>query len=244
MKAMIFAAGLGTRLKPLTNITAKALVPVNGEPLLQNSFNYLEKYDISEVVVNTHHFSKKVIDFCKTASTKLNITISDESDLLLDTGGGLKKAGEWLKNSNEPIVVINADIITNLNLADMLANHNSNRNLATLAVRDRKSSRKLVFNDVNKLVGWKNLKTGEIKKVNEVGIKGTELAFSGIHIVSPEIFRLFPLENKFSIIEFYLSAAKNSLIGAYRHESDYWFDIGSVDKLKEAEEFLKKMGHL
>lgn len=243
MRAMIFAAGLGTRLKPLTNEKPKALVPVNGEPLLLKAVRYLESYGIADMVINTHHFSDQIIDFCDINLKNSNIIISDESKKLLDTGGGVKKVTPWLRQSKEPVVVINADVVTNLDLTEMLNEHQESGNMATLAVRDRESSRKLIFNENKELVGWKNLNSGELKEVKQLSAVDKEFAFSGVHIISPDIFKLFPSADAFSIIDFYLSIAATNKVGAYIHDNDYWFDVGAIDKLKNAELFLKNINN-
>lgn len=240
MKAMIFAAGLGSRLQPLTDKKPKALVEVAGKTLLLRAINYLQSYGIHEFVINTHHFSNQIIEYCMQLSNQLNIQISDESDHLLDTGGGLKKAGKWLKDIDEPLVVLNADILTNLNLDDMLKAHMQMNNLVTMAVRDRESSRKLVFNKDLMLVGWRNLATGEVKEIKTFEKFDHFYAFSGIHILSSELFSLFPEKDEFSIIDFYLEIVSTKNIGAFVHNHGYWYDVGTVEKLKKAEEYFGK----
>ena len=236
MEAMIFAAGLGTRLRPLTNDKPKALVEVCGQTLLQHCITMLENNGAKRIVVNVHHFADKMKDFIGSLKCKADISISDESNLLLDTGGGLKKA-IGLFSGSEPIVIANVDILTNINLRQMMQQHIDSKADATLAIRQRQSSRVLLFDSQMQLGGWKNIKTGEsIIVSNETELK--QFAFSGIHIMSPTLFDKFPADEVFPIIPHYLKLAKNHKIVGYQHDNDYWFDAGSVEKIAEAERFL------
>ena len=236
MEAMIFAAGLGTRLRPLTNDRPKALVEVCGQTLLQHCITMLENNGAKRIVVNVHHFADKMKDFIGSLKCKADISISDESNLLLDTGGGLKKA-IGLFCGSEPIVIANVDILTNINLRQMMQQHIDSKADATLAIRQRQSSRVLLFDSQMQLGGWKNIKTGEsIIVSNETVLK--QFAFSGIHIMSPTLFDKFPADEVFPIIPHYLKLAKNHKIVGYQHDNDYWFDAGSVEKIAEAEHFL------
>ena len=241
MKAMIFAAGKGTRLKPLTDNTPKALVPVNGTPMIELVIKNLISIGVNEIIINVHHLADQIIGFLKTKNNfGIRIEISDETNELLDTGGGLKKAS-WFFNSNEPFIVHNVDIISNIDLKGMIDFHNKNKALATLAVRKRTSSRYFIFNDKQELSGWKNTKTSE-KIISRSSEKYTSLAFSGIHIISPAIFNNIKQEGKFSIVHNYLELSKNNLKLAYQHDKGYWFDIGSSEKLDVAEKYLKLKG--
>ena len=235
---MIFAAGIGSRLKPFTDNKPKALVEVNGKALLAYAIDYLKSYGITDVVINIHHFGQQIIDFCNNNNFNINITISDETNELLDTGGGLKKASNYFSGI-DPIVVVNADILTDVNLDKMRSQHINSGNVATLAVRDRNSGRKLVFNAQKQLIGWKNIKTSELIEVQPIGNDNLELAFSGLQIISPKIYQHFPDKNKFSIIELYLELAKFQNIGAYIQNEGYWFDVGSNEKLQIANDFFK-----
>lgn len=237
MKAMIFAAGLGTRLKPLTDNTPKALIKVNDKTLLQHAIEYLKKYGISEMVVNIHHFGSQIIDFIQANNFGVNISVSDETNELLDTGGGLKKASSYF-SGNDPLVVVNADILTNVNIDKMLHEHIQSGNVATLAVRDRSSSRKLVFDKQQRLIGWRNLKTSETIEISQFNIDSNEYAFSGVQIISPKLFQHFPKQDKFSIIHWYLEIAKFSKIGAFLQPDGYWFDVGTIEKLEIAKQYL------
>lgn len=236
MEAMLFAAGLGTRLRPLTNDRPKALVKVAGRTLLEHNIAALENAGATHIVINVHHFADMMKQTISNINSKAKLTISDESEMLLDTGGGIKHASQYF-TSNKPIVVANVDILSNINLQKMYAQHTENKAIATLAVRNRNSSRMLLFNSNNELKGWQNNKTGEVKYTsNDRDLK--QLAFSGIHIISPEIFNYFPTENIFSIIDFYLKLAQTERIVGYQHQQDYWFDAGSPAKIEEAEKFL------
>lgn len=234
---MIFAAGVGSRLKPFTDTKPKALIEVNGKPLLAHAIEYLIGYGITELVINIHHFGQQIVEFCNSNNFDVRITFSDETNELLNTGGGLKKASNFFSGT-DPIIVLNADILTNVNIDKLRSEHVGAGNIATLVVRDRNSSRKLVFNDEKKLVAWKNLKTKEVINVKDINNSTTEYAFSGLQIISPKIFQHFPNQNSFSIIEFYLELAKYQNIGAYLHTGDYWFDVGTSEKLKIATDFF------
>lgn len=234
MKAMIFAAGLGTRLNTETSDKPKALVDVGGKPLLQHAIEKLKIEGISEIVVNVHHFSELVKSFLKENDFGIKIYISDESKKLLDTGGGLKKAAGLL-HSKDPILIYNVDIISNLNLQLLLEEHLKSGALATLTVRKRETQRYLKFDKNKQLVGWINKKTGESKiSLPENFNKATEMAFSGIQIVQPEIFSMMPEDEKFSIIDFYLELAKTHAIKGFFDNSDLWMDVGKPEQLKEA----------
>jgi len=237
MQAMIFAAGIGTRLLPLTLTKPKALVEVAGKTLLQRSIEHLVLHGINEVVVNVHHFSHLVKEYLE-ANKNFGITIhiSDESDLLLDTGGGLKKASRFF-TSNEPFVAINSDVVSNINITEMVAIHNKSNALATLAVRKRESNRNFLFNPNFELCGWQNVKEKKEILLQTGGLLNP-LAFSGIQIVSPQLFSYFPPESVFSLVQLYLEAAKKEKILGYPHNADFWFDAGSIDKINQIEQFF------
>ncbi len=201
---MIFAAGLGTRLLNETTDKPKALVDIGGKTLLQLAIKKLVGSGITEVVVNVHHFADQVKNYISENDFGIPVSISDESDKLLDTGGGLKKAKSFLSGSS-PILIYNVDILSNLDLSAVINEHQNTGAIATVVVRKRETQRYLKFNAEKRLVGWINKKTGETKiALPEYFDGAVEMAFSGIHIVSPEIFNFMPKEDKFSIIDLYL----------------------------------------
>lgn len=235
MKAMIFAAGLGTRLKPITETIPKALVEVNGITLLERNINYLAGFGFNEIIVNIHHHPKKVIDFISSFNNKaIKIHVSDETDCLLDTGGGLKKAAPFFKNETAPIALLNVDILSNLNLLNMLDFHNKHKPLATLAVAKRETSRYFLFDDNFLLKGWENTNTKEIKPLLLETKNLTPLAFSGIHIVSPQIFNLLDNEVKFSITNTYIRLCKSFKIMGFDHSGDKFIDVGKPGTIEAA----------
>ena len=232
MKAMILAAGLGTRLKPFTEKHPKALFPVNGKPLLQKNIEYLQSAGVNNIIVNVHHFADQIINIIKENNGwGANVSISDESDEVLETGGGLKKAVGYFTNSDEPFVLMNADILTDLDIKAMLDAHVKNNALVTLAITDRSTSRYLLFDDNNKLCGWLNDKTGEQK-----GNTGNKKAFSGVHILSPKIFSLITEEGKFSMIDLYVRLAQTQYILGFDHSNGILVDVGKPENVPFAEQ--------
>ena len=230
---MILAAGLGTRLKPWTDAHPKALALVNGKPLLQRNVEYLQTFGITEVIVNVHHFSDQIISAIEShKGWGSNITISDESDVVLETGGGLKKA-EWFFNDGD-FVLMNADILTDLDLQEMIASHQANSALATLAVTDRETSRYFLFDNNRSLCGWKNIKTGETRIRKESG-NYHQKAFSGIHLISPSIFPLITRQGKFSMVDVYLDLAAEHKIKAFDHTHSRFIDVGKPESVVQAE---------
>jgi NDP-sugar pyrophosphorylase family protein len=239
MKAMIMAAGLGTRLKPFTDKHPKALAIVNNKTLLQRNIEYLAKFGIVDVIVNVHHFAQQVKKIIKeNDGFGSNITISDESDAILETGGGLKKAEWFFNKSNHPFVVMNVDVLTDMNLDEMIAEHNNLQPLATLAVSTRKTTRYFLFDEMPNLCGWKNEKTGE-QKISREADQFFEKAFSGIHVISPKIFPLIKSEGKFSIIDVYLDLAKTNTITAFDHSNSKFIDVGKPESILKAEELFE-----
>jgi len=241
---MIFAAGLGTRLRPLTDHMPKALVPVSGRPMLEHVILHLKKYGFTEIVVNIHHFGQQIIDFLQANNNfGVKIHISDERGELLDTGGGIKKA-RLLLDGNEPFLVHNADILTNLDLKKFYQFHIENRCEATVLTSQRNTSRYLLFDKDDILKGWINKSTGEVKPQGfsyEVG-QYREMAFGGVHVISPSLFRMMEneaWEGKFSIIPFYLSVCHNAKIKGYPQQNVQWFDIGKPETLALAEAALR-----
>jgi NDP-sugar pyrophosphorylase family protein len=234
MKAMIFAAGLGTRLNNETSDKPKALVEVGKKTLLQNAIEKLKKEGISEIAINVHHFSELVVSYLNENDFGINIHISNETNKLLDTGGGLKKAAKFLAGT-EPILIYNVDIISNLSLNLLLDEHIKSNSLVTLAVRNRETQRYFKFDQSKQLVGWINKKTGETKISRHENFESSvEMAYSGIHIVQPEIFSLMPDTDKFSITDFYLELAKTHPIKGYFDDSELWMDVGKPEQLEEA----------
>ncbi len=236
-KAMIFAAGLGTRLKPLTDNKPKALVEVNGMPLIEIVIKQLIKFGFTEIIINVHYYASQIIDFVKNnKSFGANIHFSDETDKLLGTGGGLKKAEHFF--NDEPFLVHNVDIISDIDLDDLYNYHINNEALATLAVRSRKTSRYFLFDDKLSLCGWKNFKTNDIKIAKPPLSKLTPIAFSGIQIISPEIFQYINNKSAFSITDIYITLAGRYLISAYKHDNTFWMDIGKPINIVKAEKHL------
>ena len=239
MKAMILAAGLGTRLKPFTDKHPKALALVNNKTLLQRNIEYLAKFGIKDVIVNVHHFPqqiKKLVEKNKGFGSK--IAISDESDAVLETGGGLKKAAWFFKKDKLPFVVMNVDVLTDMNLGEMIEQHKNLQPLATLAVTTRKTSRYFLFDEMPNLCGWKNEKTGE-QKISREATQFFEKAFSGIHVISPEIFSLMKNEGKFSMVDAYLGLATAHIITAFDHSNTKFIDVGKPESILKAEELFQ-----
>lgn len=237
MKAMLFAAGLGTRLSPLTEHKPKALIEVAGKTLLQRNVDLLASQGVNQIIINVHHFSNHVIDFVKKLQTpQLSIHISDETDRLLDTGGGLKKASPFF-DDGQPFVIMNTDVVTNFNLYSMVELHHESEAMATLAVRNRDSGRNFLFNNQQLLCGWQDVKKGTQRLVRD-DIPLVPLAFSGIQVISPAIFSYFPKEDIFSLVDLYLEAARHERIVAYIHDADFWFDAGSIEKIAVIEKFF------
>jgi len=242
MKGMIFAAGQGTRLKPLTNNKPKALVKIGGITLLERNIRFLKKYGINDITINVHHFSHQIIEFLKkNNSFGLSVSISNESEELLGTGGGLKKAEHFLKG-DEDILLINTDILTNLNLNSLFLFHHLSKSMATLVVRKRTTSRYLLFDNDNHLTGWENIKTGENKTVRSETIKESlPFAFSGIQIISPELLAMITESGFFSIIDLYLRLAKNEKISSFIDNDSLWMDVGKYTELAKAEALTNKL---
>ena len=227
---MILAAGLGTRLRPITDRIPKALYKVDGRTLLEGSIRHLADNGVKEIIINVHHFADQIIDYLnQNRNFGLEIVISDERDQLLDTGGGLKKASAFL-GGKEPFIVRNVDIISNLDLQTMMSFHLKSRALATLAVRKRETSRYFLFDDEHRLCGWTNLKTGE-KILSSVPTTNPEmLAFSGIQILGPEIFNFITEEGRFSLTNLYLRLSKDSKIMGYMDTGTVWRDVGKISE--------------
>jgi len=236
---MIFAAGLGTRLKPLTDTMPKALVPLAGKPLLQWQVEKLRDAGIIDLIVNVHHFPDMIIDTIRQNNGwGCTITISDERDMLLDTGGGLKKIkNEKLRIINEPVLACNVDILSNMDLRALVRAYEK-KGVSQLVVSDRKTQRYLCFDEQDQLCGWTNIATGELK-----GLDGRHLAFSGCQILNPEVLSLLSQMpgDKFSLIDFYLKVMNEVPLQAYVPSDYRMMDVGKIDQIDEAEAFAESL---
>lgn len=242
MQAFIFAAGLGTRLKPLTLTMPKALVPIDGEPLIDKVLNKLHNSGIDDFVVNVHHFPEQIINHLSRRTDIGRIQISDESDFLRETGGAVRYAKNLFETST-PFLIHNVDIISNLNMKTFIESFHSDA-LAMLLVSKRKTQRYLLFDDNMLLKGWFNESTGEVKSsVKDIDVaKYHKYAFAGIHILSPRAFDLMQgFEDKFSIIDFYLNSAANYPIYGYVQPNLKMVDVGKFDLLSDAELMIKEI---
>lgn len=241
MKAMIFAAGLGTRLKPHTNSIPKALVEVGGKPLIQHTIEKLKESGFDEIIINIHHFANQIIEFIESKNSfNIRIEFSDESKMLLDTGGGIKHASHFF-NDDKPFLIHNVDILSNIDLNDLYSFHSKSFSIATLVCSERMTSRYLLFDTFNQLKGWRNKETGETKSpiCNFDPTKYRELAFSGIHILDPSIFKyMIDFAVKFSIIDFYIHLSQREKISAFTTENQRIIDVGKPSTLKDASSFL------
>jgi NDP-sugar pyrophosphorylase family protein len=231
MKAMILAAGYGTRLKPLTDTKPKALIEIKGIPLIEIIIKRLIKFGYTDIIINLHHLAEQVVQFFEQKRNfGINIEFSDESSELLDTGGGILKA-KWFFNDNQPFLVYNVDVVSDINLDHLLEYHLKSKALATLAVRDRQTYRKLLFDSENQLCQWINTLTMEEKISREPGVGAGLFAYSGIQILNPQIFKHITESGAFSIIDLYLRLAKEHIIKGFVHNSGYWFDLGKILQL-------------
>jgi NDP-sugar pyrophosphorylase family protein len=239
MKAMILAAGLGTRLRPLTDDRPKALVEVGGRTLLEISLSRLRAFGVGEVIINVHHFADMVVDYLKANHNfGMRIEISRE-DVLRDTGGGLKKAAHFFLETSsrldEPFILHNVDVISTIDLGRMAQFHNERQALATLAVQDRQTSRYLLFDEELRLCGRRTGRdqTAELVRPTQ---QVQALAFSGVHVISPRLLELMTEEGAFSIITSYLRlAAQGENIVAFRADEYYWRDLGRLENVAQAE---------
>ncbi len=255
MKAMIFAAGLGTRLKPLTDTMPKALVPLNGKTLLQYQIEKLKEAGINEMIINLHHFPKQIAEYLQENDNfGCHIEVSDETDMLLETGGGLRKAAWFFKETSnlqtaEPFLVCNVDILSNVDIHALIAAHRA-EDIATLVVAERDTQRYLIFDENNRMKGWTNCKTGEVRPADfyeitqktNTNCKLHKLAFSGMQILSPRIFepmQTFP--EKFSLIDLYVNICQAENIRAFVPTEYRMMDVGKIDQLHVAEEFARSI---
>lgn len=240
MKAFIFAAGLGTRLKPWTDTMPKALVPYSGKPMLGHLADRLKDAGVDEIVVNVHHFAEQIVSYVRSEDDfGIKVQISDESDALLDTGGGLLHARAFLEGGTEPFIAHNVDILSNLDIRAFYDSGTGDNAVAKLLVSDRDSSRKLLFDKDMRLVGWKNLKTGQTKGHPESA--AFEYAFAGVHLLSPSIYGAFDshprFSGAFSIIDFYLAICDTHAVYGYLQSGLRVLDIGKPEALAMAGKF-------
>ena len=256
MRAMIFAAGLGTRLKPLTDTLPKALVPLAGKTLLEWQIERLKAAGITDIVVNVHHFPDMIINYLRENDNfGCRIQVSDERDMLLETGGGLRKAKELLTSSpdspiaSSPILICNVDILSNIDIPTLLQAYNPEE-MGVVVVSERDTQRYLLFDEENRLCGWTNIATGEVKGEEAIRRGGHEamkkLAFSGMQVLNPRIFdcmdEVVKLKgDKFSLIDLYLSIAEKEILRAYIPENYRMMDVGKINQLSEAEAFAQAL---
>ena len=249
---MIFAAGLGTRLKPITDTLPKALVPVGGKPLIEHICRKLKASGIDEAVVNVHHFPDMIINYLRENDTfGCRIQVSDERDMLLETGGGLRKAKELLTSSpnspiaSSPILICNVDILSNIDLPTLLNAYNPDE-MGVVVVSERDTQRYLLFDEENRLCGWTNIATGEIRPASLAAspnsLIASRLAFSGMQVLNPRIFDCMDevvkkKGDKFSLIDLYLNIAEKEILRAYIPENYRMMDVGKIAQLSEAEAF-------
>lgn len=234
---MILAAGLGTRLKPWTDRHPKALAPVSGKSLLQRNIEYLQQFGITEVIVNVHHFADQIRSAIEeNKGWGSNVTISDETDAVLETGGGLKKAAPYFEGERD-FVLMNVDILTDLNLEAMIQQHRNTDALATLAVTERSTSRYFLFNNKNELCGWRNVNTGE-EKISRSSLELRQKAFSGIHVISTGLLQYLNREGKFSMVDVYLDLAAAHFIQGFDHSTSRFIDVGKPESIEKAEKMF------
>ena len=258
MRAMIFAAGLGTRLKPLTDTLPKALVPLAGKTLLQWQIERLKAAGITDIVVNVHHFPNMIINYLRENDNfGCRIAVSDERDMLLETGGGLRKAKSLLLgigsresgNNDEPILICNVDILSNIDLPTLLQAYNPEE-MGVVVVSPRDTQRYLLFDETNRLCGWTNIATGEIRPASLASspnsLIASRLAFSGMQVLNPRIFDVMDKVvaekgDKFSLIDLYLSIAEKEILRAFIPENYRMMDVGKIAQLSEAESFAASL---
>lgn len=251
MKALIFAAGLGTRLRPLTDSCPKALVEVGGEPILGRVIRSVVRAGATSVTVNVHHFAPMVTDWLSSRDFGVPVSVSDESSLLLDTGGGLLKARPMLDDgSSEPILIHNADILTDASLRQLAEAHRASGSDVTLMVSPRQSSRALLFDSAMNLAGWLNRTSGQTMPEDIRPAEFTELAFSGVHMVSPGVFPALAqyagnTGAVFPIVPFYLSMIGHmTMRGWIQPKETAWFDIGRPESLMRARQYVENQSNL
>jgi len=238
MKAIIFAAGLGTRLQHLSKDTPKAMIQLQGKPLIHIAIEKLTTAGFDDIIINVHHFSDQIKAFVNHTFPTDNIRFSDEKDELLETGGGLVKAKKFFNDGNA-FLAYNVDVLSDIDLSKMYQTHIDSGAMATLAIRKRTSSRYLLFDEDFNMNGW--TKPADNNIIHSRTSKAYHpFAFSGIHIISPEIFEHIQQKGKFSLTPAYLELSKKHHIKGYLHDQDYWFDLGSPEKLEQASSYLNQ----
>lgn len=238
MEVFLMAAGLGTRLRPLTLHKPKALVEVAGRTLLQINIEQLVRQGASRIVVNVHHFASMMKDFIASHHWDCEVVVSDESAMLMDTGGGLKKAAP-LFSRTQPILVYNVDVLSDISVQEMMSQHLRTKALATLAVSQRNTQRYLLFNMDNRLVGWRNKASGEERWARQAVRDCNELAFSGMAVVEPEMLDLLPpADAPYAIVPEYLRLANQHIVNGFCHPAAQWLDVGKPETLPLAKDFL------
>ena len=238
---MIFAAGLGTRLRPLTNDRPKALVEVKGTPLLEITIKRLIHFGVTDIIINVHHFADKITEFLQIHNNfGIRIITSHEIEKPLETGGGLKQAA-WFFDDGKPFIICNADILSNIDWKQMYETHCASDALATYAIQKRDTSRYMLHDTEGVMCGWMNSKTKEIRMERFAKNLGM-YSFSCFHIVNTTIFKTTPKEDFFTIIEWYLRICKKHKIMGFRHDNDIWCDIGKPETLAEAEQIVGELG--
>lgn len=237
---MILAAGLGTRLGEMTESKPKALIEIYGVPMIERVILHLKSQGIEKFMVNIHHHGEQIIDFlAKHENFGVEITISDERNELLDTGGAILKAADFF-NGDEPVLIHNVDVYSEVNIDKLLEYHNFKESFATLCVRKRSSGRALIFDNRNQLIGWVNMDDCIYKWVKRPLNRFQTLAYNGVYLVNPEFVTKIPFTGKFSIIDCWLEMAKTRKIMGYIDDSQAWFDYGTPEKINAAEKYFRK----
>jgi MurNAc alpha-1-phosphate uridylyltransferase len=235
MRAIILAAGMGSRLKPLTDRTPKALVVFRGMPMVERIIRNLADAGVYEIMVNVHHFAGKVVEFLdKLYIQGVSLHISDESDELMDTGGAILQAREFLKEEKD-FIVHNVDVFTNLDIGELIRNHREGNTLATLAVKKRPTSRSLLYDGTGSLCGWVHNETGEKRMVRSPSGSLEDFGNTCVQVINAEFLDFFPKTEPRSLTEMYLELAERHMIGAYTHNQDYWYDLGRYNNFIKAD---------
>ncbi|NPD44424.1 MULTISPECIES: nucleotidyltransferase family protein [unclassified Lentimicrobium] len=238
MKAFIFAAGLGTRLYPYTKSTPKALVPLQGRPMLGHLILKLKSFGMTDIIINIHHYGEQIISYLKeNKNFGCNIIISNEREELLDTGGGLKKALNLLENE-EDLLVHNVDILTDFDLNKLINHHQNSNSKVTLLVQNRRTSRYLLFDEHNKLKGWTNIKTRKTKPENIKVENYKPFAFNGVHVINKSTLPYFNVDNAFPIIPVYIQMSQSEEISALEIDESFWMDLGKPEAIDKANKWL------
>lgn len=232
--ALIFCAGLGTRFKPWTDQHPKALAVINGKSLLQRNIEYLQQYGVDNIIVNLHHFAEQIVDAVRENNGwGSNIIISDETEAVLETGGGLLHAKN-LFPPGKKFITCNADILTDLDISKLIAFHEKEKPLITMAIGNRKTSRYLLFDEENTLCGWRNVSTGE-EKISRQAKVLFQKSYDCVVVFDYAVFDLIPFTGKFSLIDLYLHLAKTHIIKGFEHGDDRWIDVGKPESVAPAE---------